>query len=140
MAKKKARKPLYQRLKDGLNEGVEFSKGKLDLRTVEFPEEPPEIDAATVTALRQSSEMSQAVFARLLNVSTKTVQSWEQGTRKPSQASRRLIQIFSLRPEIVCQIAGLTERQLDGVREVKTSRGGKRLIVKRKVRGKKQIV
>jgi DNA-binding transcriptional regulator YiaG len=34
--------------------------------------------------------MSQAVFAQVLNVSTKTVQSWVQGQRKPSQAALRL--------------------------------------------------
>jgi DNA-binding transcriptional regulator YiaG len=38
--------------------------------------------------------MSQAVFARMADVTTKTVQSWEQGQRKPSQAALRLIQVF----------------------------------------------
>jgi putative transcriptional regulator len=42
--------------------------------------------------------MSQAMFARLLNVSPKTVQSWEHGTRKPSQAALRLIQVFEQNP------------------------------------------
>jgi DNA-binding transcriptional regulator YiaG len=31
--------------------------------------------------------MSQAVFALVLNVSTKTVQSWEREERKPSRAA-----------------------------------------------------
>jgi putative transcriptional regulator len=44
--------------------------------------------AQMLAALRKQTAMSQAVFARLLNVSTKTVQSWEQGVREPSDASR----------------------------------------------------
>jgi putative transcriptional regulator len=51
--------------------------------------------------------MSQAVFARMLNVSPKTVQSWEQGARKPSQAALRLIQVFRLNPAVVLQVVGM---------------------------------
>jgi putative transcriptional regulator len=51
--------------------------------------------------------MSQAVFAGVLNVSTKTVQSWEQGTRTPSQAALRLIQVFRQDPSRVLQAAGM---------------------------------
>jgi putative transcriptional regulator len=51
--------------------------------------------------------MSQGVFARTLNVSVKTVQSWEQGERKPSQAALRLLQLLDANPEAVCEIVGL---------------------------------
>jgi hypothetical protein len=45
-------------------------------------------------------------LAKVLNVSPKTVQSWEQGT--PSHASLRLIELFSQRPQMVCDLVGLT--------------------------------
>ena len=45
----------------------------------------------------------------MLNVSTKTVQSWEHGTRKPSQAALRLIQVFGQNPGAVLRVAGMTE-------------------------------
>ncbi|MCC6154411.1 MAG: hypothetical protein IT367_11665 [Candidatus Hydrogenedentes bacterium] len=45
--------------------------------------------------------MSQTVFAAPLNVSKKTVQSWEQGIRSPSDASLRLLQIIRKRPDVV---------------------------------------
>jgi putative transcriptional regulator len=51
--------------------------------------------------------MSQAVFARVLNVSTKTVQSWEQGERKPSHAALRMLQLFRERPTFVFEIVGI---------------------------------
>jgi len=101
------RKPLAERLKAGLTEGVRFAKGELTLRTVKVPSPPPEIRAKEVVSLRTQTGMSQAVFARLLNVSPKTVQSWEQGDRKPSNAALRMLQVFRENPEIVCRIVGV---------------------------------
>lgn len=135
---KKIRKSLFDRLKTGLEEGIAYSKGKLTLKTVEVPEEPPEIDAHTLAALRQQTEMSQAVFARMLNVSTKTVQGWEQGLRQPSQASRRLIQVFSERPEVLCQIVGLPRVKLYGVTVKVIAEGRRKIVIQKKnVRPKK---
>ena len=56
--------------------------------------------------------MSQAVFARMLNVSTKTVQSWEQGQRSPSQAALRLIQVFRQNPSSLLGVVGMSARSL----------------------------
>ena len=122
------RKPLFDRLRHGLTEGIAHARGESTLTTVELPEAPPEIDAANLAALRALAAMSQAVFAKMLNVSPKTVQSWEQGTRSPSMASRRLIHVFSMRPDAVCQVVGLRTVTLPGVR-IETGRDGKRRIV-----------
>lgn len=130
MVAKKTRKPLFERLKRGLDEGIAWSKAELTLRTVEVPEEPPEVDAETLTALRERIDMSQAVFAKVLNVSPKTVQSWEQGIRKPSQASLRLIQVFSQRPEVLCELAGLKGVRVHGEVETVHVKGRKKLVVR----------
>jgi len=99
------RKPLAERLKTGLGEAVQFARGELSLRTVQIPDPPPEIGAKEVVSLRTKSRMSQAVFARVLNVSTKTVQSWEQGERKPSHAALRMLQVFRASPTFVIEVA-----------------------------------
>jgi putative transcriptional regulator len=125
--KTRQRKPLFERLKQGLEEGIAHAKGELTLKTVEVPDDPPEIDAKTLAALRSRAAMSQAVFARMLSVSTKTLQSWEQGTRQPSGASLRIIQMFSEHPEMVCKSVGLPIVTLEGVK-VKD----KKIIVSRK--------
>ena len=130
MVSKKRRKPLFERVKQGLGEGIAWSKGELTLRTVEVPEEPPDVDARTLTALRERIDMSQAVFAKVLNVSPKTIQSWEQGTRKPSQASLRLIQVFSQRPELLCELAGLRGVSVHGEVETVHVKGRKKLVVR----------
>jgi len=73
--------------------------------------------------------MSQSVFARLLNVSTKTLQSWGQGVRQPSDASRRLLQVFSEQPEMLCKIVGLPEISLSGVQTQRTTSGQRRVAI-----------
>lgn len=103
----KRRPPLFERLESGLHEGIAQARGELTLRTVELPQPPPEITGRALAALRAKAGMSQAVFARVLNVSSKTLQSWEQGVRRPADASRRLIQVFSEHPEVLCTAAGL---------------------------------
>jgi putative transcriptional regulator len=127
----RSRKPLFERLRQSLTEAMAYSKGELNLKSVELPDEAPEIDAATLTALRKQTAMSQAVFARLLNVSIKTVQSWEQGVREPSDASRRLIHIFSEQPEAVCRVVGLPGVKLEGVKIVPHGPGRRRIVVER---------
>jgi putative transcriptional regulator len=109
----KIRKPFAERLRTGLEEALAHAKGNLTLKTIEHPEPPPEIDPQTLVALRTEAAMSQAVFALMLSTSTKTVQSWEQGTRVPSMAARRLIQIFVAEPAALCKVVGLPVVKLD---------------------------
>ena len=82
----KARKPFFERLKLGLEEGIANAKGELTLKTVEIPEAPPEIDAKTLVALREEAAMSQAVFAKVLFVSSKTVQRLGTGRSRAFQS------------------------------------------------------
>ena len=123
------RRPLFERLKAGLQEGIAHSKGELTLKTVSIPQAPPEIDGHTIAALRGQAGMSQAVFAKMLNVSPKAVQSWEQGMRKPSHAARRLIQVFSEHPQALCVSAGLPAVALQGVKVEVTRLGRRRIVV-----------
>jgi putative transcriptional regulator len=104
------RLPVAEQIRKGLEEAIREARGEITLKTttLELPDRPPPIPPEDLTALRLRSQMSQAVFARLLNVSTKTVQSWEQGDRKPSQAALRLIQVFQNDPDGVLRIAGMT--------------------------------
>jgi putative transcriptional regulator len=129
--KTRDRKPLFERLKKGLNEGLAHAKGELTLRTVPIPDPPPEIDAETLASVRAQSAMSQRVFARMLNVSPKTLQSWEQGVRQPSDASRRLLQVFCEEPGVLCRIAGLPVVHLSGIRMKTLPSGIRRIVISR---------
>src|SRR5690349_16686821 len=96
MKSPKSRKPLFERLKTGLEEAIQHARGEITLKTytLELPDSPPQVGANELTKLRLECGISQAIFARVLNVSPKTVQSWEQGARRPSQAALRLIDLF----------------------------------------------
>jgi putative transcriptional regulator len=110
MMEKRKRLPVADQIRKGLKEAIRHARGEITLKTtvLEIPDRPPEIGADELTQLRLGSGMSQAVFARMLNVSTKTVQSWEQGTRTPSQAALRLIQVFRQNPSSLLEVVGMS--------------------------------
>ena len=93
MSANTTRRPLAQRLTKGLVEGIEFARGDLPLATTFVPSGRT-YSGDEVVAIRNRRHMSQAQFANLLAVSVKTLQSWEQGARKPSKPTMRLLQIF----------------------------------------------
>lgn len=79
----------FEDLKAGLTAAIEHAKGKRkDLRTTTLPRPPKELSAKEIAKVLSQLNVSQAVFARYLNISTKTVQSWEQGLGKFSRGSR----------------------------------------------------
>jgi putative transcriptional regulator len=57
-----------------------------------------------VAQTRTSVGLSQQKFARVLGVSARTLQAWEQGQRTPSGAARSLLAIAKRRPEVLREI------------------------------------
>jgi putative transcriptional regulator len=86
---------LFTALKKGLEEAIEHDQGKLDLRSalIDIPKPPTHYKAKEIKKIREKNRYSQGIFALILNVSVKTVQSWESGQRKPSQSALRLLEI-----------------------------------------------
>ena len=58
-----------------------------------------------VISARKKSGLSQTEFAKLLGVSVRTLQEWEQGRRQPSGAAKTLIAIAERRPEVLREAA-----------------------------------
>jgi len=56
-------------------------------------------------AAREKTGLSQADFARLLGVSVRTLQGWEQGRIQPSGAARTLLAIALRSPEALLGVA-----------------------------------
>ena len=92
---------LFDRLRKGLEESIAYSKGELTLVTTELPSPPPRPAPTEIVSLRKRYHMSQAVFAAVVNVSVKTMQSWEQGVRTPSDAALRMLQIIGQEPNVI---------------------------------------
>ena len=80
---------------------------KITMRTtrVALPARVERVRPAEVLAIRRKLKVSQAVFARLLNVPVVTEASWEVGRRHPSGAALRLLQIAKKEPEVLLTAA-----------------------------------
>jgi putative transcriptional regulator len=60
------------------------------------------VDASVeVKAIRAKTKLSQAQFARLLNVDVATLRNWEQGRRKPQGPARALLKAVDRDPKAV---------------------------------------
>jgi putative transcriptional regulator len=59
----------------------------------------------SITAVRGKTGLSQAKFAKLLGVSVRTLQEWEQGRRAPSGAARTLLLIAAKNPRALLDVA-----------------------------------
>jgi putative transcriptional regulator len=66
---------------------------------------PSPFDADRIRALRRSFNVSQRVFAELLNVGLATVRDWELGLRTPDGAATRLLSIAERHPEMILETA-----------------------------------
>ena len=62
-------------------------------------------EKALVAAARAATGLSQAAFAKLLGVSVRTLQEWEQGRKVPSGAAATLLKVASRHPEVLQELA-----------------------------------
>ena len=58
-----------------------------------------------IFAARSETGLSQEQFARLLGVSKRTLQEWEQGRKQPSGAARVLLKIAARQPDVLRKYA-----------------------------------
>lgn len=97
----------FAEIKESFEQALQHARGELnDLRVtrVAVPRPPQPMSSAEIVRVRKRLNYSQSVFARVLNVSTKTVQAWEQGVREPSDAALKLLAIAAKRPEVLLEV------------------------------------
>lgn len=99
---KKTKVNIFDDLRQSLAEANAYERGQhVDLRTTELPAPPKPMKPREIRRIRKSLNASQAVFASFLCVSTKAIQSWEQGTRRPEKAALRLLHIARENPSLL---------------------------------------
>lgn len=64
------------------------------------------VNVTEVTKARINAGLSQDSFAKLMGISIRTLQEWEQGRRKPSGAAQTLLKIANRHPEILRELNG----------------------------------
>jgi putative transcriptional regulator len=59
--------------------------------------ETHELSAPKIKKIRISSGVSQAIFAKVLNVSPAAIKQWERGERKPSSSALKLLNLVEVK-------------------------------------------
>ncbi len=78
---------------------VSFTKKELDLLGVEIPK--VQFTTNQIIAIRKQMNLSQTVFAKVLNVSASSIRQWEQGKRKPSGSTKVLLELLEKSPHLL---------------------------------------
>ena len=82
--------------------GLEILEG---IREIKRGEHGRVTTVPSVSSVREKTGLSQSDFARLLGVSVRTLQEWEQGRRLPSGAARTLLMIAAKNPNALIDVA-----------------------------------
>lgn len=84
-------------IKNGIK--TSFSEKEMKALGVIIPE--VKINAKDIQAIRNKTQLSQSVFAQVLNVSPSSVRQWEQGKRTPSGSTKILLELLRDNPNIL---------------------------------------
>jgi len=102
MCAKKIKQSANDRLKDTLVEMATalYKHGDIDAVTMREYEalKAPKVKilkSKEIKRIRVDANVSQTVFAKLLNISPETIKKWEQGERHPTGASLKLLNLVS---------------------------------------------
>ena len=99
---------LFDELMKGVEDMRRHREGKITLRTHEVSERSPlTVDARVIRETREQLNVSRAVFARGLRVSTRTLESWEQGRARPNAQAAALILMVRRYPDTLHRLESL---------------------------------
>lgn len=100
----------------GLEEAIAFERGeptgavfkKAPIRAVSARKADaapaPDYSKERIAKIRATLKLSQALFARVLNVSPETERAWEQGKAPPAGSAKRLLQIAETHPKVLLDL------------------------------------
>lgn len=90
---------IFDEIKTGLNQAIEYEKGNLKARKTTMSVSPVEtFTSIEIKEIRRSTGLTQVLFAKYMGVSVKTVESWESGRNHPEGSSCRLLALTKQDP------------------------------------------
>ena len=106
--KRMAKRNVFAELTEGMAALAESREGKRTLRThaVEF-KPAPRLTLKELIRVRQTLNMSRALFAVYLRTNVRTLENWEQGRAKPNAQAALLINLVKLFPDTVQRLASV---------------------------------
>ncbi|MCD8309549.1 MAG: helix-turn-helix domain-containing protein [Clostridia bacterium] len=89
----------FDKIKTGLEEAISYEKGELKANKKTITIVPVDKFAPEeIKSIRTETGMTQAVFARYLGVSVKTVEAWESGRNHPEGSACRMLALTKANP------------------------------------------
>ena len=83
---------VFDDIKTGLEQAIDYEKGKLNAKTVTLSIVPVEtFTPEEIKTIRRNTGLTQVLFAKFIGVSVKTVEAWECGRNHPEGAACRLL-------------------------------------------------
>ena len=100
---------LFDDIKTGLEQAIEYEKGNLKARTKTMSILPlSQFEASEIKEIRVMTGLTQTAFASYMGVSVKTVEAWEAGRTHPEGSSCRLLALTRQDPQFP-QKCGIVE-------------------------------
>ena len=81
----------FSGIREGLQEALAYEKGTAAAETFARKRSLPDVDVAEI---RKALSMTQRVFADVLGVSARTVESWECGKTTPTPTAKKLMYLI----------------------------------------------
>jgi len=88
------KREMFEELLGSVREGGSILRGE------KKPSRRVVIGASGVRTIRERTRLSQSEFARLIGVSVKTLQNWEQDRRRPAGPAAALLKIIAHEPQL----------------------------------------
>jgi len=85
----------FENLLDGVREKKAIRQGK------KRPARVFDVPSIPVKAIREKLKLSQSQFSKMIGVSVRTLQNWEQGSRQPQGSARALLTVAAKEPKAV---------------------------------------
>jgi len=95
------KKAIGTTIQDMLESGFESSFTKKELNSLGVKIPKIVITSTQIKGIRKKTNVSQTIFAELLNVSPSSVRQWEQGTRVPTGSTKVLLELLDKSPHLL---------------------------------------
>ncbi len=102
------KRDLFDELDEGLQALAAERQGKRTLRSHAVEWKPaPEVTPRQLVELRETLNLSRALFAVYLRTNVRTLENWEQGRAKPNAQAALLIRLVQEYPDTVQRLAAV---------------------------------
>lgn len=89
----------FEKIKEGLGEAIDYEKGTLNAETTKLSIAPlATFEPHEIRQIRMNTSLTQALFAKYMGVSVKTIEAWEAGRNHPEGAACRLLALTKNEP------------------------------------------